>query len=304
MTRTDQVRWVRDDLGGGLSDLWRIDDVLWEGRTEFQHVLVARTGQGTTLFCDGNPQSTELGQLAFHEALSVPALLLARNARSALIVGSSEGVIPQIAVSAGIGRVDHVDIDRECVEVCAEHLPFGFTPDELAAAEKRDGAVRLHYADGLAFVQQAGAEGTRYDVVVLDLPEEHEDNERQHNRLYSADFLADCRGVLTEGGVLAVQICRPALTGGGLDLVRPLAAVWERFDKVFDTTVYFRHDEQPWGVILFGVRDALADPVSLMIERLPRLAYRPGTLDADTLRKCAVPPLAFRRSRAVTQSAR
>ena len=248
------ARWLDEPLGDGLLRRWRLDEVLWEGRTPYQRMIIARTAHGVTLFCDGERQSAELSQLAYHEALLVPALLLADRPHSVLVIGSSEGVVSQIAVAAGAHTVDHVDIDRECVRRCAEFLPYGYGVAELAAAEHGDGPVRVHYADGWEFV---GGGRRRYDVVVVDLPDERDaDATAQHNRLYGVDFLRRCRGLLAPGGVLAYQAGCPTLWRNAT-LARSMA----RFAEVFDTVAYHGSDEHEWA-FLFGGADTVAEPTA------------------------------------------
>ena len=92
------AREVDEPLADGMRRRWRIDEVIWRGRTEWQDMMVARTAQGVSLFCDGERQSTEDTQLVYHEALAVPPLLLADRVSSVLVVGSSEGVVSQLAV--------------------------------------------------------------------------------------------------------------------------------------------------------------------------------------------------------------
>jgi hypothetical protein len=101
-------------------------------------------------------------------------------------------VVSQLAVAAGADHVDHVDIDREAVRLCARHLPYGYTVDELRTAESGLGPVTMHYCDGWAFVSQSGL---RYDLVVVDLPDERTPP-AQHNRLYRADRVATMRARL------------------------------------------------------------------------------------------------------------
>ncbi|WP_199431123.1 spermidine synthase [Qaidamihabitans albus] len=275
----------------GLSQLWELDDVLWEGDTAYQHVAFAKTAQGVSMFCDNDPQSTELAQLHYHEALLVPALLLAEQVDRVLVVGSSEGVISQIAVRAGAKQVDHVDIDREAVRLCAELLPYGYTPDELARAERGEGPVRMHYADGWEFVRLAAESSVdKYDIVVADLPGEREDD-AQHNRLFGTDFLGLCRSALTEGGVVCSQVGCPTLW-----LNTMLRRSWQRFNDVFGTVAYYGSDEFDWG-FLCGRGDEIADPTALMVERLPACGYRPATLDAKALVGGSVLPYSVRHAR-------
>jgi spermidine synthase len=280
------TRWLQEPLAPGLRRSWLLDEVLWEGDTGFQQVVIARTAQGVALFCDGERQSTELGQLAYHEALLVPALLLAERVERVLVVGSSEGVVSQLAVAAGARTVDHVDIDRECVRRCAELLPYGYSATELGAAERGNGPIRLHYADGWDFVAQASG----FDVVVVDLPDERADQTAQHNRLYDVEFLRRCARAVRDGGVVTSQAGCPALWRNA-----GLLRAWRRFHSVFGTVVYYGSDEHEWA-FLSARRDPVPDPVPGMVDRLATLPYRPVTLDDPALLARTVPPMALRRA--------
>jgi len=267
-------RWLDEPIGAGLRRSWLLHDVLWSGDTPFQQMLVARTAHGVTLFCDGERQSSELSQLVYHEALLVPALLLADRVERVLVV--DVGVVDD----PGAGR------DRECVRRCAALLPYGYSPDELAAAERGDGPVRLHYVDGWDFV--AGAAG--YDVVVVDLPDERDGGPAaaQHNRLYGEEFLRRCARAVRPGGAVASQAGCPTLWRNA-----GLLRSWHRFRATFPTVVYYGSDEHEWA-FLSARPDALADPVAHLTRRLATLPYRPRTIDAAALRARTVPPPALR----------
>ncbi len=276
---------AREAIGDGLRREWDLGTEHWAGHTGFQHVRIADTAHGVTLFCDGERQSAEVSQLVYHESLFVPAALLADRCAEVLVIGSSEGVVSQLAVACGAKRVDHVDIDETCVRACAQHLPYGYTPEELAAAEGGEGPVRVRYADGADFVAGPNA---RWDVIVVDLPDENDDPAAQHNRLYGVEFLRACADRLRPGGVVASQAGCPTLWRNAT-----LRATLERFRDAFGTLVYQGSDEQEWA-FLFGRTDRLADPVGRMVERLARLPYRPATFDAAALRAHALPPHALR----------
>jgi spermidine synthase len=233
------------------------------------------------LFSDGERQSTEFSQLVYHEALLVPALLLADRIERVLVIGSGEGVVSQLAVAAGATRVDHVDIDPHAVRLCARLLPYGYTVDELRRAEQGLGPVTVHYGDGADFVARARGP---YDVVVVDLPDERADG-TQHNRLYEVEFLRRCRDL---GGVVVVQAGCPTLWRNDT-----LHRSWQRFRETFGTVVYFGSAEHEWA-FLSGTREKRDNPLDIMAARWETLRYRPRTIDAQTLRGCTVPPRALR----------
>jgi spermidine synthase len=277
---------IREPLAAGMTRHWDVDEVVVDTRTEFQHLVIARTAQGLSLFCDDDRQSTEFSQLTYHEALMAPALLLADRVDRVLVIGSSEGVVCQMAVAAGASVVDHIDIDAQAVRLCAEHLPYGYTLDELALAEKGEGPIRVRYIDGYEYIRTTSE---RYDIVLVDLPDEREE-EAQHNRLYGAEFLAMCKALLTPGGVVVSQAgCQTMWRN------TTLIRMWQRFNEVFGTVAYYGSDEHEWAY-LFGRADEVADPTALMVERLPECGYQPETIDDLALVGNSIPPYLVRHS--------
>jgi spermidine synthase len=272
---------ISEPLAPGLTRTWRLSETLCDVRTEFQHLVIGHTEQGIALFSDGERQSTEFSQLVYHEALLVPGLLLADKIERVLVVGSGEGVVGQLAVAAGATQVDHVDIDREAVRLCAQHLPYGYTTDELLDAERGLGPITVHYRDGWSFVADSCSS---YDVVVVDLPDERTEPV-QHNRLYDADFLSTCRNI---GRVVVFQAGCPTLWRN-----ESLQRSWRRFCETFNTVVYFGSDEHEWA-FLSGLAEPVADPVAAMSARLAALPYQPRTIDADSLIAATIPPKTLR----------
>ncbi len=281
------TRSVRESIAPGLTRSWELTSVSFAACTPFQRVLVARTAHGTTLFCDDERQSAEDTQLVYHEALFVPAALLAERLERVLVIGSSEGVVSQLAVAAGARVVDHVDIDPDCVRICSEHLPYGYTPAELAAAEAHDGPVRMHYVDGARF---AASCDENYDVIVVDLPDERpRQPEIQLNRLYATPFLHRCAALLSDGGVVVSQAGSPAVWRDAT-----LRGAWQRFHTVFAQVVPYVSEEHEW-VFLAGRRNARPDPAGEMIQRLATFPVAPVSIDAAALRSRTVAPRRLRR---------
>ncbi|WP_228002073.1 adenosylmethionine decarboxylase [Nocardia australiensis] len=278
---------VEEPVGTGLTRIWDVSDVIIDTRTPFQHMLIARTEQGVSLFSDDDRQSTEFSQLTYHEAMMVPAFVLAEKLDNVLIIGSGEGVASQMSVAAGATHVDHVDIDQLEVELCAEHLPYGYSAEELTAAVKGEGPITVHYADGWDFLANADQTGRRYDIIVIDLPDERVED-AQHNRLYEAEFLARCRALLAPGGVLSAQ-------AGCATMWRneTLKRSWQRFHEQFATVVHYGSDEHEWS-FLFGLNETIDEPVQGMTGRLVTLPYRAETIDARALVRGAIEPHTLR----------
>lgn len=278
----ETARTIVEPLAPGMTRNWSISEVICRARTDYQDLVIGRTEQGIALFSDDERQSTEFSQLVYHEALLVPAMLLAAKIDRVLVIGSGEGVVSQMAVAAGAAHVDHIDIDREAVRLCAEHLPYGYTFAELHSAERALGPITMHYRDGWDFVDQCTEP---YDIVVVDLPDERSEP-AQHNRLYEGEFLRRCREI---GQVVVDQAGCPTLWRN-----ETLRKSWQRFHETFGTVVYFGSDEHEWAFLTGLSGPVHSDPVALMAARLPSLAYRPQTIDADTLVASTVAPKALR----------
>lgn len=284
-------RTVTEPISDGLSRRWDLGVVHHVAHTGFQKVVVADTEHGVTLFCDDERQSAEHTQLTYHEALVWPGALLARDLRRVLVIGSSEGVACEMAVAAGAEHVDHVDIDTEAVRVCAEYLPYGYTPETLAAAERGDGPVHLTYGDGRQYLLDSTE---HWDLILVDLPDERPDEpDAQINRLYDEDFVRACAGRLTEGGVVVFQAGSPAVWRDAT-----LRAAWQRFRSVFGETggrgVYIGCEEHEWA-FLAGVREPMDDPGATAAARLAERPSRPAQWDEVSLRHRLVAPLSLRR---------
>ncbi|MBF6236995.1 adenosylmethionine decarboxylase [Nocardia otitidiscaviarum] len=280
-------RRIHEPVGEGLTRVWNMSEVIVDTNTPYQHMVIAKTEQGISLFSDDDRQSTEFSQLTYHEAMLVPGYALAEKLDRVLIIGSGEGVASQMSVAAGASLVDHVDIDQLEVELCAEHLPYGYTRADLAEAVAQTGPIKMHYADGWDFLAQAEAAGVRYDMIVIDLPDERVED-AQHNRLYEDEFLLRCKALLSEGGVLAAQAgCQTMWRN------ETLKRSWTRFHSLFDTVVPYVSDEHEWTFI-FGTPKAIADPVAKMTTTLSRLPYRAETIDERAIVRGAIEPHALR----------
>ena len=157
-----QVPLYRETMGPGIYRSWELTETLVNQKTKHQHVVIATTpAMGVTLFCDGQRQSAENSNLEYHEPQTMPAMALAKRVLGrALVAGSSEGVSPAMLAEHG-WAVDWVDIDPECVMLCAKYLPYaGLPASEIAAGGNEK--VTLHGVDIVKFLEQPQTE--KYDI--------------------------------------------------------------------------------------------------------------------------------------------
>lgn len=241
---------LQEPYSTGITRNWKLSKVIIHEFTAFQEVLIALTDHGMTLFCDSERQSSALSQLVYHEFQVLPAVCYAKKFGRALVIGSSEGVVPLMLETVGFQEIDHVDIDQECVQLCAEFLPYGYTQEDVEnfsdAANGQStifqNKIKLFFEDGHKFVQRA-PDG-HYDVIVMDLPDANEEN-HQHNELYSKEFLALVKSKLSKEGAFITQAGNPALWRNST-----LLATRKVMHEVFEFTEEFVSDEQDWSWIV------------------------------------------------------
>lgn len=283
---------ILEPYANGIQRQWELKNVLLEATTSYQHIIIAETEQGISLFSNGQRQSTEYSQRVYHEGQIVPALLLANKINNVLIIGSSEGVVSQLAVQAGATNVIHVDIDRECVDACAKYLPYGYSPEDVRAALKGDQIIHLKIEDGFSYVEKAIRNKDKFDLIVMDLTDEQagESGESaQQNRLYQTDFMKKISELLSPEGVFITLAGCPNLWRN-----ETLKTSWKRAQSVFPTVVYFEMEEHNWSWIL-GTNMPVPNCREKMISGLKGLKFVPEHIDEVSIAKAIVPPISLRR---------
>ena len=175
---------------------YRLKKIVYHGKTAFQNVLIADTyNYGRALMLDGAIQSAEDDEAIYHELLVQPAMLRHPEPRDVLIIGGGEGAtLREVLVHASVKTATMVDLDREVVELCREHL----LPWHRGAFD--DPRARLVYDDGRKFIAEADA---RYDVVIIDVVDMLDNGPAQ--ALYTRQFYELLHRRLRPGGIVVVQ---------------------------------------------------------------------------------------------------
>ncbi len=175
---------------------YRLKRMIYDGRTAFQKVMIAETlNYGLILALDGALQSAQDDEALYHEMLVHPAMLAHPEPKDVLIIGGGEGAtLREVLAYNTVRSAVMVDIDRELVELCREHLSAW----HRGAFDDR--RVRLVFDDGRRFVENDDAQ---YDVVIIDLVDMLDNGPAQ--ALYTRQFYELLRRHLRPGGIVAVQ---------------------------------------------------------------------------------------------------
>ncbi|MFW6303487.1 MAG: polyamine aminopropyltransferase [Candidatus Sumerlaeota bacterium] len=187
-------QWREERLHDGFAARYRIERVLAETTTPFQHVeLVESERFGKMLWLDNVVQCTEADEFVYHEMMVHVPLLAHPAPRRVLIIGGGDGgALREVLRHPEVERAVMVEIDRQVVDFCREHLP------SLSRGAFDDPRVELVYDDGAKFVRETGE---TFDVVIVD----SSDPIGPAQVLFTRDFYADIARCLSDNGILVRQ---------------------------------------------------------------------------------------------------
>ncbi|MEO1205085.1 MAG: spermidine synthase [Pseudomonadota bacterium] len=170
-----------------------------QGQTTYQEYLFFKSPvHGTCIALDGDIQSCASDEALYHEALVHPAMLLHPDPRTVLIMGGGEGATSrEVLRHPSVEKVVMVDIDREFVRLCVEHIP------EWNAGAFDDPRHEIRYEDIRKFIPETDL---RFDVVIGDLVDFDDDDANSIAAgFYSDTFYAQLKTCLNENAILATQ---------------------------------------------------------------------------------------------------
>ncbi|XP_018497389.1 spermidine synthase [Galendromus occidentalis] len=171
----------------------KVDEVLYQGESDFQRILFFRSEKfGRVLCLDNAIQCTEFDEFAYQEMISFLPLNSHENPREVLIIGGGDGgVAREVAKHPKVDKIIQCEIDGKVVELSKEFLPHmacGF------ASEKID----LRIGDGINFVKNTEC---RFDVIITD----SSDPIGPAEVLYQDDYYASLNKILKPGGIVCCQ---------------------------------------------------------------------------------------------------
>ena len=184
----------KEEHAAGSGLYFRVDEVLYSGRSPYQDILIFRNEfWGVVFVLDGLVMMTERDEHFYHEALVHPAMLTAERTEEVLLIGGGDGGSVREILRYSPRRITVAEIDGEVVEVARRYLPTGRYLEHPS--------VRVEITDGARKVK----EGKVWDVIIVDST----DPVGPAKVLFSEEFLRDVASSLSGGGVVAMQVGSP-----------------------------------------------------------------------------------------------
>ncbi len=255
-----QTLWYYEYITPELVQAEGVRRVLYEGQTKYQHVQVLETGPfGRSLVLDGKTQSTEADEWVYHEGLVQPVMVAHPGPKRVFIAGGGEGATArEVLRHASVSEVVMVDLDKEVVDLCKEHLP------NHHRGSFDDPRMTLLHEDALAYLE-GGTEP--FDVMIIDVPDPLEGGPAY--LLYTEEFYGLVSARLAPGGLMVTQ----AGPAGPINVTEVFTAIYKTMGRVFANTVGYRtylpSFGSTWGFAVGGRADS-TDLASLTAQEVDR----------------------------------
>lgn len=252
--------WFEETLHPELRQGLAMTEVLYRDRSDVQDLIIFDNPRFGRVMClDGVVQTTEGDEFVYHEMLAHVPILAHGAAQRVLIIGGGDGGMAREVLKHDGLAVTMVEIDRAVVDFCAEHLP------NHSAGAFENPRLDLVITDGARFVQETQE---RFDVIIVDST----DPIGPGAVLFTAEFYADCKRCLTEGGVVVTQ--------NGVPFVQPeeITQSYRRLGESFADVHFYRAAVPTYqgGDMAFGW--ATDDPE---LRRTPAATLAQRYADAD-----------------------
>ena len=214
--------WYQETFQGTRLSL-EVTKTLFSGQSEFQKVDIFETKEyGRAMAIDDVFMTSERDEFFYHEMLTHPALVSAKDPKRVLVIGGGDGgTVREVLRHPGVEHCTMIEIDELVVTACKEHLPS-------IGTAWNDPRLDVRFIDGIDYVKNSDDE--KYDVVLLDGTDPIGPGEI----LFDIEFFRGCKRMMKEDGVLALQSETPVLLEGiFFETQKKLRSLWSDVHPYF-----------------------------------------------------------------------
>jgi len=185
--------WVEEKFSDFLGLKFKVENVLFSGKSEFQTVDVVETkGHGKMLLNDGLIMVTERDEFAYHDMITHVPLFVHPEPKNVLVIGGGDGgTAREVLRHASVEKCTMVEIDAMVVEACRAHIP-------QTAKDLDHPKMNLIIGDGVEFVKNTLE---KFDVIIVDST----DPIGPAQPLFGKEFYQDVYNCLADDGIVVSQ---------------------------------------------------------------------------------------------------
>jgi spermidine synthase len=192
----DPDKWLSEKISANLVYQHRMEEVVYEGKTQYQSVRIVRCfNLGVCLVLDNKIQSSERDEFIYHEALVQPAMITHPGPETIFIAGGGEGAtLREALLHKTVKKAVMVEIDDQVTVLSKKYLPAH------SGGAFEDKRTELHHVDARNFLEKSPE---KYDIIIIDLPDPIEEGPAA--LLFTQEFYRTVYERLTPEGLVAVQ---------------------------------------------------------------------------------------------------
>ncbi len=214
--------WLNETLYKGYHQGFEIREVLFENKTEHQHLVIFEsTSFGRVMALDGIIQTTERDEFIYHEMLAHVPLFAHGKAKDVLIIGGGDGgLLREVLKHNNVERAVQVEIDQAVIDMCVKYLP------NHSAGAYENPRAEIVIGDGIDYVRNTDRQ---FDVILSDSTDPIGPGEV----LFTSPFYEGIQRCLKPGGVFAAQ--------NGVAFMQPeeVSTTHKRLSPLFEDTAFF-----------------------------------------------------------------
>ncbi len=200
-----------------MNSLLYLDKVVHTEKTRYQQLTFTERYMGLdqeniiNFYINGRLQFSSIDEHIYHDYLVAPVLAGSARHDKILIIGGGDGLALRDVLKYSPEQVTLIDLDEELIDIFQK--PKEHTNPRLAKQiaklnqlSLQDTRVKILKADAFVAINALLKDRHLYDAIIVDLPDpSHPDL----NKLYSVNFYARLKQLLSGDGLMAIQSTSP-----------------------------------------------------------------------------------------------
>jgi len=204
-----------------MSNLLYLDKVVHSQKTRYQQLTFTERNMGLSVgnaqkniinfYINGRLQFSSIDEHIYHDYLVAPVLAGSARHDNILIIGGGDGLALRDVLKYKPKNVTLIDLDSELIDIFQtpeKHLNSSLARKVGALNEHslQDARVNILRSDAFIKINDLLKSEQLFDAIIVDLPDpSHPDL----NKLYSVNFYARLRQLLSGDGLIAIQSTSP-----------------------------------------------------------------------------------------------
>jgi len=200
-----------------MNSLLYLDKVVHTQKTRYQQLTFTERHMGLgqnniiNFYLNGRLQFSSIDEHIYHDYLVAPVLAGSARHDKILIIGGGDGLALRDVLKYNPKSVTLIDLDADLIDIfqhTSNHLPRRLAQQiaQLNQNSLQDKRVNIIRADAFIAINDLLKSSQVFDAIIIDLPDpSHPDL----NKLYSVNFYARLKQLLSGDGLIAIQSTSP-----------------------------------------------------------------------------------------------